>query len=202
MCITMYAHARSLPHTLSSFTKASLVCYARGGCGPGLSTLHGPCHDGMVPCGTWAPCLVVCPVQKRPGAGSFIAGLTAAEPFCANTTNHEFLRPAWKLLLARIGDELMLHLLQHTSIFLPVGGLGAMQDDADDDADGPVQQQKQQQAPAASGVAGGSGGDQPARDAARERRPARHGARVIGGVNYLQLAGRPLSEVRVNTHCA
>lgn len=54
-------------------------------------------------------------------------GLHVAEPWAANTTNAALLTPAWQLLLARIGDELMLHLLQHTSIFLPIGGCNVLQ---------------------------------------------------------------------------
>ncbi len=41
-----------------------------------------------------------------------------AECWCTNTSSQLLLAPEWQLLLARIGDSLMLHLLLHSSLFL------------------------------------------------------------------------------------
>lgn len=129
-------------------------------------------HALSLPLTLSSPC---CPsLQKRPGTGSFIAGLTVSEPYCANTTNHELLRPEWKLLLSRVGDELMLLLLQHTSLFIPVGGLGVEQS-----VQGLGVDQRQDTTPAA----GGAGG------------MVCKGRCVRGGANYLQLTGKPISDV-------
>jgi hypothetical protein len=63
-------------------------------------------------------------LQKRPGSigARHIPGLVHSEGWCRNTTMETLVSsPSWQLLLGRIGDVLLSHLLVHTSLFVPLG---------------------------------------------------------------------------------
>lgn len=47
-------------------------------------------------------------------------GLYRTEAYYPNTTIKQLKQPSWQLLLSRIGDSLMLHLLMHVTIFVPL----------------------------------------------------------------------------------
>jgi hypothetical protein len=66
-----------------------------------------------------APTACLDAVQRRPGpGGAYSATLRHAEAWCSSGAQQLLLGQEWQLLLARVGDALMLHLLLHTSIFL------------------------------------------------------------------------------------
>lgn len=60
-------------------------------------------------------------MQRRPSTrAQYVQGLHRTEAYSPNTTIKLLTGPAWQLLLSRIGDTLMLHLLMHTTLFTPV----------------------------------------------------------------------------------
>ena len=64
-------------------------------------------------------------LQRRPGTAAAAAavpiqGTQGAEAYHPNTTVRMLKGPDWQRLLLLVGDSLMLHLLAHTSIFVPL----------------------------------------------------------------------------------
>lgn len=63
----------------------------------------------------------LCLLQRRPSSkAQFVQGLHRTEAYYPNTTIKQLRQPSWQLLLSRIGDSLMLHLLMHVTIFVPL----------------------------------------------------------------------------------
>lgn len=50
----------------------------------------------------------------------FMPGLQSSEAYFPNTTTRLLRGAVWERLLSRVGDALMMHLLLHSSIFVPL----------------------------------------------------------------------------------
>ena len=65
--------------------------------------------------------VALCLLQRRPSSkAQYVQGLHRTEAYYPNTTIKQLKQPSWQLLLSRIGDSLMLHLLMHATIFVPL----------------------------------------------------------------------------------
>ncbi len=65
--------------------------------------------------------VALCLLQRRPSSkAQYVQGLHRTEAYYPNTTIKQLKQPSWQLLLSRIGDSLMLHLLLHVTIFVPL----------------------------------------------------------------------------------
>lgn len=65
--------------------------------------------------------VALCLLQRRPSSkAQYVQGLHRTEAYYPNTTIKQLKQTSWQLLLSRIGDSLMLHLLMHVTIFVPL----------------------------------------------------------------------------------
>ena len=64
--------------------------------------------------------LPVCKQRRPSSKAQYVQGLHRTEAYYPNTTTKLLKGAAWQLLLSRIGDSIMLHLLMNASIFLPM----------------------------------------------------------------------------------
>ena len=64
------------------------------------------------------PDLFVCKQRRPSSKAQYVQGLHRTEAYYPNTTTKLLKGAAWQLLLSRIGDSIMLHLLMNASIFL------------------------------------------------------------------------------------
>ena len=62
--------------------------------------------------------LYVCKQRRPSSKAQYVQGLHRTEAYYPNTTTKLLKGAAWQLLLSRIGDSIMLHLLMNASIFL------------------------------------------------------------------------------------